>query len=88
MNANSSIPHPGKLNGCIVNEELFNSLIASFCICFTNNSAKVTADQLQDIITDEKGLAQRGRALRDRVENEFSWRKIVDRHLELYKKLF
>ncbi len=53
---------------------------------FTNDSVKTVANQLQDILNDEKALLEKGKALRHRIENKFSWEKIVDQHLNFYKK--
>jgi glycosyltransferase involved in cell wall biosynthesis len=30
---------------------------------------------------------EKGRALRARAENEYSWKKIAEQHLDLYKKI-
>ena len=56
-------------------------------VYFTNQSAKAAAEQLQNVLANEKGLIEKGKALRLRIENEFSWEKIVELHLDLYKKL-
>lgn len=56
-------------------------------ICFKNDSAKAVAEQIQVVLRDEEGLLQKGRALRERMEYKFSWGKIAERHMEIYRML-
>lgn len=56
-------------------------------VCFLNTDARAVAEQLCDIVNDNDRLENIGRALRDRMVDQYSWEKIAIAHAVLYNKL-